>query len=246
MLYSAVEHACYSFWSKVLNLPIEQFKSGGIEFVDSGLYAERDFNRFYAFFDALFGTKIFISSPEQIERFRAMYTEKELHQCTPENLSKSSFLSSRTLLYNDIEHYIPDKNELWRGPRPFELLQISKEAQLETFYADCSEDDVDTLDLDLDTDFALAAIVDKQIVGVSSYRVLSDTQVADITLLIRKSYRGQGLAVSLVSELVHMIYSANLTPRYRAGLRNVVSLAVAKRLGFQRTQQIIVWGTQKE
>lgn len=241
MFHSVVDNACYSFWSNAFQLPIKQLKSGDTIFVTSGSYVERAPERFYAFFDYLFQSRIFAGSPRQISAFQAAHTQEEIERFDATSICECSFFSKRKPLYNDLDHYIPNPNQFNQASKTCKFVELSNDVSLEEFYSDCSEDNVDTLDLDIETDIAIAGLVRERLVGIASYRIPSESQIADITVLVRQDSRGQGLSVPLVSALVNRIYLDDLVPHYRAGVHNFKSLSIARRLGFVLAQQIIVW-----
>lgn len=241
MLSKTVSHACYTFWANAFGISTARLQSAQTVFVTSGRYIERVPGRFYAFFDALSGTRVFAAPAPQIAAFQATHPQAEIDGLDATSILTCRFLAQRALLYNDLDHYIPQQSCFTPMPPDFEIVTISREEQLKDFYAACSEDDVDTLDLELDTDTAIAGRIAGEIFGVASYRNPPESQIADITVLLRPERRGQGLSPPLVSALVAQIYEDALVPHYRAKVSNHKSLAIARRLGFQCTQQIIVW-----
>jgi GNAT superfamily N-acetyltransferase len=241
MLHPVVDSACYAYWSNGLDIPVSKLKSGECLFVTSGRYIERVPGRVYVVFDYLHHTCVFAGPGHLVEAFQSRYTPEEIAAFDADTILQCGFFEQRKPCFNDLDHYLPVPKQLTPVSSACELIELSKDSDLSVFYADCSEDDVDTLDLDMDTDVALAGVIDGEVVGVASYRVPAESQIGDITVLVRRAFRGQGLAVPLVSALIERMESAGFVPHYRAAVHNAKSLSVARRLGFQLAQQILVW-----
>lgn len=126
------------------------------------------------------------------------------------------------------------------GPPPVEpepglgrLVPLAPEStdSLVPFYARCTEDEVDTLDLDLDTDTAFGVVGPGGLVAVTRSSPISGSKLADVTVLVAPPHRGRGLGTWLVSRILASIEAEHRFPKYRVAADNAASQRVAMGLG---------------
>ncbi len=233
-----------NFWSNAFELEQQQLEQDNLCFVSNGWYVNRDPDGLIYFYqDYNSGKRILASSDKNLKLLKTKTSKKELEDLNIENISKLKFFNSKELVFNDLDHFIWKSSEY--SPADYsglDIKEITTKEQLEEFYQDCSEDDIDTLDLNFDGEFAIGVFIEGKLVGVSRYCLIPHTlNLADITVLVRKSFRGQGLSVKIVSFLVDEIKNQGYCPRYRVKEDNLASRAVAKRLGFRKCHHVKVW-----
>jgi len=243
MLDQSVTNVCNRYWAVVLGQPVSFFEGEELGFSSSGHFVERAPDQLFFYRDCFSGKRVFVSAERHLAALRARHHRESLETLGAKDSLKLGYVADRAVIYNDLDYLLPKRGSLRRVPTNLEIRALPATTQLAAFYDDCSEEDVETLDLDLAKDQALGIYVSAQLAGIArSYALPRSPELADVSVVVRRRYRGQGLASPLVSALVSKIDESGLIPRYRVGLGNLPSRAVAAKLGFVPARQITVWG----
>lgn len=232
------------FWAKAFGISQISLENNEPIFSSNGYYAQRDPERFiYFYYDLINGKKIFSSSKDNLKQLKENLFKTNLENLTSKTVATLPYFATKKLVFNDIDHYlVSDLNDFTQNNYDLIIRPLSKKDDLETFYRDCSEDDIDTLDLNLKAHFGLGLFSDDQLVAISRYDVIPHTlNLADITVCVKKSHRGLGFSKQIVSDLIRRILKEGLCPRYRVKEDNIPSIKIAKRLGLTKTHQIMAW-----
>lgn len=230
------------FWGHFLGLSTTELLSPDYVINSSGRYIEKHQDKFVFLYQDLKSLKkVLVASSKNVEKFKFKLDDLK---CL--NLDTAKDFKKMTLEFHDIDYgltsaalFIPS-NSFSKSIEIRKLSPNDLEAS-ENFKNSCSEDDVDTLDFNLETDIAYGAFLQNKLIGVSRYLVLRDTKIADITVVISSEYRNQKISTPLVSKIVESILADSLTPKYRVQTENIASIKIAQRLGFKPLFQILTW-----
>jgi hypothetical protein len=237
----------FQFWSHALGLEVEQLLSLTPVFSSSGSYVERHGNKYiYLYTDLLSGKNIFAASPINMRRIIEHVSLGQLSGLNEDNVRRLSFLGDYKLEFEDIDYCLPKQGSLNFKARKsvnIRTLDGGDAGLLEDFYAQCSEDDKDTLDLRLEEDFALGHFhASGRLASVARFSPIPESHsLADLTVVTADSARGHGYASLLISELVREIQARGLIPKYRVGAENLASVSIARRLGLVAGFRIMSW-----
>jgi predicted GNAT family acetyltransferase len=122
-----------------------------------------------------------------------------------------------------------------------ERLTLRSESAVRDFCAHCTEDEVDTLDLDLESDNAFGFFDEGQLVGIGRSAPITTTSLSDLTVLVRPDFRNRGIASSLVTQLLLCVGADGAVPKYRVSTSNRASQTVAERLGLVPLSRLTVF-----
>jgi len=173
----------------------------------------------------------------------------DLSQIQFADIRTRNWFKDRKLAFKDIDFCLSDEKAfkpLTGASFDIRPLTNPQDPAIVEFYSDCSEDDKDTLDLTFENEVAFGIYQQKSIAGIARYASIRDTQIADITVLVRNSARGQGLSVPLVSCLIEKILPEGLVPKYRVEENNLPSIVIAKKLGFTPRFRVLTWAASEE
>jgi len=240
------QEAYVDFWSMAFEIEKANLQKPACSFATSGRYVKRDPDGLlYFFYDIHTKSKVYASSAKNIEYLQAEVAHDTLLAQIPQEICQLPFLAEKELLYNDIDLYFSRPEDFQSvASDGLDIRELSKanEAELTALYTDCSEDDVDTLDLSFDDLCILGLYIDNVLVGVTRYYIVPQTRgITDVAVLLARRVRGQGLSTPLVSRLVEIIIERGDIPRYRVKEDNIPSRSIAKRLGFSIAHRIMVW-----
>jgi len=217
----------FNLWTKAFGLSPEELSTGDLSIVSSGYYVERHQDKYvFSYKDELLGKRVLAASERNLATVR-----------------ETSWLENHSPAFRDIDFCLADKNSFLKVTGDFYIRPLfnHQEAELESFYQDCSEDDKDTLDLTFENETVLGLYQNNLLAGVARFVPIRNTSIADITVLVRNEMRGRGFSAPLVSRLVELILAEGLLPKYRVGETNLASIAVAKRLGFYPRFRVLAW-----
>lgn len=237
----------FQFWARALGLEVEQLRSKTPEFSSSGRYVERHGDKYIYFSrNPLTGKNIFTASPANLRQLTEQISLMQLSTLDTESVRKVPFLMAHKVEFSDVDYCLPEQGSLnlkLKGTANIRPLAASDEALLDDFYGRCSENEKDTLDLRLDADFALGHFETPHLLtSVARFaRIPDSSSLADLTVVTTDSARGKGYASHLVSELVREVQARALKPKYRVGVENLASVAIAHRLGLVAGFQIMSW-----
>lgn len=239
----------FRLWSKAFGLSSEELAKKDLTVVTSGYYVERhkdDYVFFY--FDEVSGKRVLASSESNLADIQKTLG-KDLSQLQYTNIRTASWFKDRKLAFKDIDFCISGRGAFKPvDGTSFDVRSLvnPEDPAIEELYLDCSEDDKDTLDLTFENEVALGIYQDDRLAGIARYTPIRDTQIADITVLVRNGARGKGLSTPLVSRLVEKIFAEGLVPKYRVEENNVSSIAIAKKLGFTPRFRVLTWAMSEE
>lgn len=236
----------YRFWAKAFDLSLEQIRSTQPQIVCEGHYVSRHGDEFIFFYqDLLSGKKILAASPANQEKFFAKLTAQDVSNMDAKAIRNLDPFKAMEVAFSDIDYCLNDPNDFifsFKGQSDIRKLSVQDTDHLNEFYSDCSEDDKDTLDLEIETDFALGLFEQNRLSAVARYvPTKTVSQVLDLTMLVRNNRRGEGLSTVIMSELVEAALKQNLWPKYRVKEDNFASIAVAKKMNFKPTHRLLAW-----
>jgi RimJ/RimL family protein N-acetyltransferase len=227
-----VHQAYYSFWAQAFGLSEAQIRSPNSQLVTTGKYLERHGDRFiYFYLDLINHKKILACTPVQQKRFG--FSLEDLTQMDMDSVRNFKGLRDLHLAFRDIDYFLPAKVSLARQTeKTIQPLSAESTSSVTRFYAHCSEDEIDTLDLRLGEDWALGLFATGEIAGVARYtRIPNSPDLADITVVVQQQWRGRGFASALTAELLLDLAAQGLLPKYRGAEDNLPSRAIAEKLG---------------
>lgn len=235
-----------NFWSEFLGLSTTELLSPNYVINSSGRYIEKHQDKFVFLYQDLKSLKkVLIASAKNIENYQIKTADLDK---LPLDTAKD--FKKMTLAFHDIdygltsaEHFTPF--DISTSSIEIQRLSLADQAATEHFSNRCSEDDIDTLDFDLETDIAYGAFLQNKLIGVSRYLVIRETNVADITVVVSSEYRNQKISTPLVSKIVERILADGYIPKYRVQTENIASIKIAERLGFKPLFQILTWETNQ-
>ena len=232
------------FWSKMFGLSSKELSSSTLSIVTAGHYVERHQDKYvFFYYDEFYGKKILACSEKNLMKTQEI-TGEILNKLDIESIRDALWFREADLAFRDIDFCLASKNSFKSvDSNNFDIrpLEAHQTAEIEKFYSDCTEDDKDTLDLTFENEVALGIYQNSVLAGIARYTQIRSTAIADITVLVRKAARSQGLSTPLVSRLVDLIFVENLFPKYRVEESNLSSIAIAKKLGFQPRFRILTW-----
>jgi GNAT superfamily N-acetyltransferase len=237
------------FWQRAFDLPELSVSSGHRFFSSTGWYVERNQSFVYAYFDQVGGNQVFASHPTLQDIL------KQQIQCLPV-MDPSTFLSLSwpsfwDVEFHDIDHFLPEPSALAfvSPPAWISLCYVSQDAEedVDSFLMRLSGGDCDSLDFEPGETPAIAAWCDGEIVGMARYYEISlSHSLADLSVAVLPTARGQGIGTALVSALSARALERGLVPRFRVGAEQPGSLAVARKLGFLPTDQFVVMNVKAD
>lgn len=239
----------FQLWSKAFGLSSEELAGKDLSVVTTGYYVERhqdDYVFFY--FDEDSGKRVLAGSEKNLKEIK-----KELGAGLAKlqfaDIRSAPWFKDKNLAFKDIDYCLTSAAAFRPAAvQGFDVRALTnpQDPAIEDLYTDCSEDDKDTLDLTFDNEVALGIYLQGHLAGIARYTPVRDTQIADITVLVRNSARGQGLSTPLVSRLVEKIIAEGFVPKYRVEESLVASIAIAKKLGFTPRFRVLTWAVTEE
>ena len=146
-------------------------------------------------------------------------------------------LGQDDLSWNDpfIYHYkldseVPDLPSSTLEIRQFHAAELS---ELNAFYSECSEDDLDQVEIYLDEPDPVIFLgrMDQKIVAYVSHRYLSH-QIANIGVLVLPAYRKNGFGLALVRHITNWCIRSQKIPLYIVNRSNLGSMALIQKLNY--------------
>lgn len=225
-----------SFWSGALGVGSREIVGGATSFSSTGIYRERREDAVYLF-EHLGSKSVVVNCPfDQISEIKKIASRSLV--------DLEDFLEKKfDLSFDDFDLNLLGEVNSFTVDDPYSVIQMrgSYRSQLESFLKSCTEDEVDTLDIDDSIPDANIVVVrhSQSIVGAGRYSIIPGTEVlADLTLLTSPNHRAKGLAKAILTTLVHELLRLKLVPRYRVKTDNASSIKVAERLGFKKFNRI--------
>lgn len=230
------------FWQMAFALPLESFFNEKFELVSGGRYLEKHGDAYVFIFENLVSGKCILAAPSAIaDQVKATLSTSAAGVINAETVMKLPLFQNYATAFSDIDYGFSE----WLQFQPQALgaikvrrLTLNDSLAVQKFYENCSEDDKDTLDLNLEQDFALAVYNQQELLAIARFTKIRDTELADITVVTRTNSRGQSLSTPLVSMLMDEIMKIKLVPKYRVGAANMASIAIAQRLGLKPLYRI--------
>lgn len=226
---------CLDFWEFALCLSKEQLSDGGFHTSSEGFYIDRSPEMIFLYHNLKTQTKALIATKENQQLLLTHFSDKDL---SFEKIKTLPQFKDYKLLFDEIDFYI-------EGAPVFPLLRKANvslreitrddEKELRRFYAQISQEDRATLDLDFDdpSTKAIAVFENEEISTIGRYFVIStENGTMDITLATRDQSRKKGHATLCAIEILKDGLAKNLIPRYRMKTDNFSSRKVAEKLGF--------------
>jgi RimJ/RimL family protein N-acetyltransferase len=237
--------AYFGLWTKAFGLPVGDLTVSGISVVSSGYYVQRHQDNYvFLYFDEQTGKLILAGSEKSLAVLKGELGD-QLSKLNYQNVRGLSWFKDRELVFKNIDFCFSDSSEFIPfNNTSLDIRELSpaNQSEIDELYLDCSEDDKDTLDLTFEDEVAFGVYDGSKLIGISRYAVVRDTKVADITIVIRQSYRGKGYSSGLVSRVVETALRNGLVPKYRVDESNHASIAIAKKLGFSPRFHVLAWG----
>ncbi|AZZ35487.1 hypothetical protein CIK05_01280 [Bdellovibrio sp. qaytius] len=236
----------YNYWSKIFDLELNTLLDANPMLNKSGRYITKHGDKYIYFYQDLTNSKKILTASLKNQ---IMYN-LNVNDLSYLNSANINNFKNLHLAFHDIDYGFSRPTDFIKHQTISTNLLIKKinaedTSTLDDFLKLCSEDDIDTLDLDLTNDYALGAYINNQLIGVSRYVKIRETQVADITVLIAPMFRNQKSSIPLVSEIVENILSNDLCPKYRVKEDNLASMKIAEKLGFQQLFHISALDTEQ-
>ena len=225
------------FWDLAIGIDLSQ----PLSFSSNGRYVEKFGDRFVFYCEDLATrNKAFIGPSEWIEKLQR---EPLLRDCDRSSVRALKPFCDLKLAFKDLDYLSPQSSDTTLASLPFgySICIIDQSTDLADFYSDCSESDRDTLDLTFDGEAAFAVFRDTTIAAVSRYLPVRNTNLADITVVVRNSERGHKLSAPLVCHTINDILAHDLFPKYRVDEDLVASRKTAERLGLVARYQLLAW-----
>ncbi len=244
----------YHLWSSIFGLNEIDFENATPRIVSTGRYIEKHQDKYAFFFtDLTSGKKIFAASRKNLARLGGAVNESDLQNFEWESVKNLPWSKDLPVAFADLDYgFVDAKNfrtvaadNLKNRGCKLSNLTPSETSRIEEFYRDCSEDDRDTLDLTFENEFALAVMKDDVPQAIARSLDVRDSNICDITVVVRNSARGNSLSAPLVSKLVERILGSGRLPKYRVAETNSPSIKVAERLGFNLMFSLIAWEMKK-
>lgn len=232
----------YEFWTKFLGLSQSELNSSESVINSNGRYIEKHEDKFIFFYQDIQNLKkVLIASSKNLDIYQI--SESDLDQLSAHSVKDFKKLN---LVFHDIDYGLTSveqftPNILLTELVEFKKISIKDQSEVENFKSECSEDDIDTLDFNLENDVAYGAFLNNKLIGISRYLIIRETQIADITVVVSPNYRNQKISAPLVSKVVESILSYGYVPKYRVQTENFASIKIAERLGFKPMFQIFTW-----
>ncbi len=215
-----------SFWNYAFALNQDIQNLQGLHFVSEGPYLQRDLSRIYIFKTG--DCTIVAAAPEIMQKLsKPSFGKNDFDQKTlEENIGPVE------KIFDDIDHHLSS----WSAHLPIEMhvrrLGIHDKDLVEKMYEDCSEDDKDTTEPNLESDVVWGSFDGEKLVALACYYVIPNSSIADLAVATANTYRGRGHAVKALRAVVQEAVTSGLSPRYRARRSNLATLKTAARLGF--------------
>jgi RimJ/RimL family protein N-acetyltransferase len=238
--------AYYDFWALALGVSVEALRSGQKLSTVHGRYLDKHgHHHCFLFVDLKEKTQVFAGSCNGFSITATVARPDD----DLTDLKNHPIIEGAELLFKDVDFCLSEPNDFkpvdvdrfLKNDLHLHSLSGESEVEFAAFQQLCSEDDLDTLDLDLETDKAVGIYFGDALVGVSRFIQIRDTSLADITVLVAPAFRGQGLAAILVSEIVKRIFEFHLVPKYRTDDTNLSSSSIARKLGFAPSFRLFTW-----
>lgn len=239
----------FSLWSKAFGLSSEELAQANLSVVTSGYYVERHEDEYVFFYlDEATGKQVLACSENNLVEIKKELGA-DLSGLQFDRVREARWFKDRKLAFKDIDYCLlnaADFKPVVTEGFDIRALTNPEDPAIEDLYTDCSEDDKDTLDLTFENEVVVGIYQQERLMGIARHTPIRDTQIADITVLVRNSARGQGLSTPLVSRLVELILTAGLVPKYRVQEDLLSSIAIAKKLGFTPRFRVLTWATSDE
>lgn len=232
----------YEFWTKFLGLSKSELISSASVINSNGRYIEKHEDNFIFFYQDIQNLKkVLIATAKNLETYQI--SQFDLDQLNAHSVKDFKKL---TLAFHDIDYGLTSAEQFTPNVLSTQTIELKKisindQSEVENFKSGCSEDDIDTLDFNLETDVAYGAFLNNKLIGISRYLVIRETHIADITVVVSSDYRNQKLSAPLVSKIVESILADGFVPKYRVQTENFASIKIAERLGFKPMFQIFTW-----
>ena len=238
-----MQHLYYEYWNKFFHSTTADLQKSTPLVTNKGRFVEKYGDQYIYFFQDLATNKKIIAATDNSLK-KINLAEDQIAQYDSQSIRSHPAFKNYKLAFYDIDYGL-DKTE-FSYVSPFKDLNIKPLNSddhniLDLFYLDCSDDDKETLDLNLEQDTALGAFYQNKLVAVARYITIRETYIADITVVTGTTYRGKRYSTPLVSELVKLILSKNLCPKYRVQDTNMPSIKIAERLGFKPYFHLLTW-----
>lgn len=220
-------NAYLEFWSLVLGVPADDLLYPGPQVSHQGRYlAKRGPDRIFLWRDLVGGKVVVAADPSFGEPLVSSFAELGL-----------------TEEFDDFDYGWIDGTRPVLAPDPsVHRLAPASAPAVAAFSALCSEDEIDTLDLDLEADTAFGVLEDGQLTGIGRSAPISGTSLSDLTVVVRPDVRNRGIASALVAQLLLDLDTQGRVPKYRVSTTNIASQKVAERVGLVRLSRLTVFG----
>lgn len=234
----------YNYWNKIFNITVDELKNNQPLITSQGRLIEKYGDQYIYFYQDLTNhKKIICGSQRNLSKLHV--DKKTLSTLDFNTISSHNIFENLKLTFHDIDYTIPRSN--FTAPVTsinsynIRQLTIMDNELVQDFHTDCSDDDKDTLDLDLENDMTFGTFYNGHLAVISRFIKIRDTDVADITILTRQLFRGQKLSTPLAAEIVNTILSQGLYPKYRVQVTNIASIKIAEKLGLIPSFRLLTW-----
>ena len=215
----------------MLGVPCSQFRSGHAQWSSRGRYVKKHEEKYIFYFHDLRTKKnIIVAQKNMLVKLQSQIPN--LKNVRPDRLPKS--LQKLRRAYADLDLGLPHGIKRLKHRADVRRLGPTDRKRVKAFLKSCSAADRDTLDLQIKSDSSFGVFYEGNLAGLARYaKIPGSPKLADVTVLVHKSYRGMGLGTPLVYQLVKDVLTSGLIPKYRVGTKNAASQAIARRLGFK-------------
>jgi len=219
----------FSFWNRAFALEQDIQGLEGLHLVSKGPYLARDLSLIYIFKSGA-GTLV-TAKEETIQKISAGLLPSET---TLDQERLNAIIGPTEKLFDDIDHHLPSGSmETWNEANAnIRRLSSSDLNLINELYEKCTEDDKDTTEPNIEKDTVWGSFVDGALVSLSSYYIVPNSSIADLTVVTALPFRGQGHAVQTLKPTIREAVLKGFVPRYRARRQNLGTLKVASSLGF--------------
>lgn len=225
---------------------IEEMARPGFSVTTAGYYIERHEESYVFFWTDLIAKKHILAASEMnLGELQFELSASELQKLDSQTIRSAPYFKDLKVTYKDIDFGLTEKTDF----KPvsvdgllIQLLDGGEKSELEQFFADCSENDSDTLDVTFDDGEVVLGLFNQgRLAAISRFAPIRDTGIADITVVVRSGERGLGFSTPLVSEIIKLALKDGFEPKYRVDESNGASIAIANRLGFKPLSHILAW-----
>lgn len=233
----------YEYWNKIFQTTTADLQKSASLMTNKGRFIEKYGDQYIYFYQDLSTNKVILAAADNNLK-KINLTEDQIAQHDSQSIRHHHSFKNYKLAFYDIDYglnKIEFAQALQINDLKIKLINRDHLDILDLFYLDCSDDDKETLDLNLEQDTVLGAFYQNKLVAVARYITIRETHIADITVLTCQTERGKGYSKPLVSELVKLILSKGLCPKYRVQDTNIASIKIAERLGFKPCFHLLTW-----